>query len=237
LKDVLSFYFWILIPNRPTMTKNRLHLFMFGIISVFLLSSFSIWRIILDVNTISSKRSKIDSLYSARESAEEMIVMIQEIRALSSSWILLPTQFKNKARLKEILSNRSFITEFKWDKKYDARVQKVVTAIDSLIDVQNETIIGNLMTEDDYEVPVKRMLAEDGYAEIDSKATATLEILYEIYDEINEEMADSKEQLSIRSMRGTIILVILEILMFLAGLIGLIILITSPAWKRRGEAA
>jgi hypothetical protein len=218
------------------MTKTRLHLFMFGIISVFLLSSFSIWRIILDVNTISAKRSKIDSLYSARESAEEMIVMIQEIRALSSSWILLPTQFKNKARLQEILSDRSFITEFKWDKEYDARVQKVVTAIDSLIDVQNETIIGNLMTEDDYDIPVKRMLAEDGYAEIDSGATTALEILYGIYDEINEEMVDSKEQLSVRSLRGTIILVILEILMFLAGLIGLIILITSPAWKRRREA-
>jgi hypothetical protein len=218
------------------MTKTRLYLFMFGIISVFLLSSFSIWRIVLDVNTISSKRSKIDSLYSAKESAEEMIVMIQEIRALSSSWILLPTQFENKARLKEILSNRSFITEFKWDGKYDARVQRVVTVIDSLIDVQDETIIGNLMNEDDYDVPVKRMLAEDGYSEIDSKATEALEILYEVYDEVNVEMANSKEQLSIRSIRGTIILVILEILMFLAGVIGLFILVTSPAWKSRGEA-
>jgi hypothetical protein len=219
------------------MTKTRLYLFMFGIISVFLLSSFSIWRIILDVNTISLKRSKIDSLYSARESAEEMIVMIREIQTLSASWILLPDESHNKSMLKELQSNRTFLTEFEWDQKYSRRISQVVVAIDSMLLVQQETIIANLQTSDDYEVPVKRMLAEDGYEEIDTKATATLEILYRVYDEVNQEMANNKEQLSIRSMRGTIILVILEILMFLAGLIGLIILITSPAWKRRQEAS
>lgn len=165
-----------------------------------------------------------------------MIVMIHEIRSLSSSWILLPTQFENKARLRELQSDRAFITEFSWDRKYEARVQRVVSAIDSLIEIQNETIIGNLMAEDDYDVPVKRLLAEDGYQEIDSQAKAALENLYGIYDEVNAELATTSEDLAARSGRGTIILIILEILMFLAGLIGLIILITSPAWKTRGKS-
>lgn len=162
-----------------------------------------------------------------------MMVMINEVRALSGSWILLPTQFENKAKLREIQSNRAFISEFKWERKYEARIGMVVSAIDSLIEIQNETIVGNLMNEDDYDVPVKRMLAEDGYQEIDSQATSALKILYGMYDEVNADLTTAQEQLSVRSMRGTIILIILEILMFLAGLIGLIILVTSDAWKTR----
>ncbi len=218
------------------MTKTRLHLFMFGIISVFLLSSFSIWRIILDSTTNRSQQDRIDSLHLAKESAAEMMVMIHEIRSLAGSWILLPENFENKSRLKELHSNRAFITEFKWPSKFEGRIDQVVNRIDSLIQIQNETIVGNLQTQDDYEIPVKRLLAEDGYGEIDEQATATLEILYGLYDEVNAELNDAKQRLPLRATRGTIILIALEILMFLAGLIGLIILITSPAWKTRKEA-
>lgn len=217
------------------MSKTRLHLFMFGIISVFLLSSFSIWRIFLDVSTVRSQQNRIDTLYHAQLAVAEMITTVQEIRALSGSWILLPENDQNASRFSELISNRKFLTGFRWDDKYQPRVKNIVARIDSMMQILTEDIAGNLLTIDDYEVPVKHLLAEAGLEQIDAQANTALDSLYILYDEIHSEQISLKERLSTRSNRGITILVVLEVLMFLAGLIGLIILLTSPAWKKRHE--
>jgi hypothetical protein len=216
------------------MTKLRLHLFMFGIISVFLLSSFSIWRIILDLGASRGQENRIQNIYAARESVYEMIAMIHEIKGVSGSWILLPYNNEENASVwKEIQSNRTFLTEFKWEGAHRDRVNGIVADIDSLLQIHQAIVISNLQTVEDYEIPTKRFLAEDGYDQIQSKAAVISNELFELHDELSVELKEAKERKIVRSTRGTIILIILEILMFLAGLIGLIILVTSPAWKSR----
>jgi hypothetical protein len=214
---------------------------MSGIISVMIMSSFMIYRIILDRNINESNLEAYEKVSRAENAVARLYIMIEESKRRTSAWVYQQTDSENKAALMDITNTMFPSLKFNFEMIFSDgsgvdkdQVKKILIDFDTLVARQQLKIVSRLQTKDDYE---DQHNASRAQASLKSEILPLADSLLSAVEVLGEDMEEESERIRVnaagRRFRGHVVLGILASLMFLAGIIGMMIVLSSPAWKNR----
>lgn len=140
-----------------------------GLIALFMVLVAHGW---LMLHSQSQRVHRMKQYYSlmlpSLNAVQSFILMTNQSKMLSVNWVYLPADGESKASLRKlqqeqypILKDKLLKYSIAWNEEQSTQINLALIRFDTLIAVQENGIMANLVTIDNYEDPLVKLLAED----------------------------------------------------------------------------
>ncbi|WP_333820245.1 hypothetical protein, partial [Ohtaekwangia sp.] len=140
-----------------------------GLIALFMVLVAHGW---LMLHSQSQRVHRMKQYYSlmlpSLNAVQSFILMTNQSKMLSVNWVYLPADGESKASLRKlqqeqypILKDKLLKYSIAWSEEQSTQINLALIRFDTLIAVQENGIMANLVTIDNYEDPLVKLLAED----------------------------------------------------------------------------
>jgi len=140
-----------------------------GLIALFMVLVAYGW---LMLHSQSQRVHRMKQYYSlmlpSLNAVQSFILMANQSKMLSVNWVYLPADGESKASLRKlqqeqypILKDKLLKYSIAWNEEQSTQINLALIRFDTLIAVQENGIMANLVTIDNYEDPLVKLLAED----------------------------------------------------------------------------
>lgn len=216
------------------MSQGRIKLLVAGIVSLLLLSSFSVWRIYLDGKRIHTSIENYSLQQTSGERINDLILLITLSDHLTDSWVFFPKDVEAKLKLRQLhettyplLRTKIDSISIYWQDSHRSEMISILTFTDTLI-MSQKRITTQLQKPDNYQKPSILATVEDILeTKVAPASKNILNRLYLLRDHFKTSTSRAWAQSDLAVESADEVSLLLSVLMFTSGIIGLIIVLSA----------